>query len=222
MGSRRIAGFALGEHHDAGLAYGALAMAVAVRGGDGPAWCSTPVRAASTRRVPSGRRASGWASRSRWAGRARRWTTRSSSPGTPPWSSSCGRCARSRPGQQRAQRSRRGSRTTTTSGGTPPSAWSARGLRACPGGKGRRVSAAGPLRGPGKGGGCAAAVLAAPAKRTGPPPRPPGCCASPCGRRLAGRPGPRRPLRPLGAGKAGRPQPAPARRGRSKDSPPWP
>jgi putative transposase len=36
MGSRRITGFALGEHHDAGLAYGALAMAVAVRGGAVP------------------------------------------------------------------------------------------------------------------------------------------------------------------------------------------
>ena len=33
MGSRRIVGFAVGEHHDADLAYGALAMAVAVRGG---------------------------------------------------------------------------------------------------------------------------------------------------------------------------------------------
>ncbi|MHB1595718.1 MAG: DDE-type integrase/transposase/recombinase [Streptosporangiaceae bacterium] len=33
MGSRRILGHALGEHHDADLAYGALAMAVAVRGG---------------------------------------------------------------------------------------------------------------------------------------------------------------------------------------------
>jgi transposase InsO family protein len=31
--SRRILGFALGEHHDAALAYGSLAMAVAVRGG---------------------------------------------------------------------------------------------------------------------------------------------------------------------------------------------
>jgi transposase InsO family protein len=31
--SRRIVGFALDEHHDAALAYGALAMAVAVRGG---------------------------------------------------------------------------------------------------------------------------------------------------------------------------------------------
>jgi transposase InsO family protein len=35
-GSRRILGHALGEHHDAALAYGALAMAVAVRGGTVP------------------------------------------------------------------------------------------------------------------------------------------------------------------------------------------
>jgi putative transposase len=33
MGSRRIVGFALGEHHDTELAYAALSMAVAVRGG---------------------------------------------------------------------------------------------------------------------------------------------------------------------------------------------
>lgn len=33
MASRRIVGFAIGEHHDAELAYGALSMAVAVRGG---------------------------------------------------------------------------------------------------------------------------------------------------------------------------------------------
>ena len=36
MGSRRVLGFALGEHHDAELAYGALAMAVATRGGQVP------------------------------------------------------------------------------------------------------------------------------------------------------------------------------------------
>ena len=36
MGSRRVLGFALSEHHDAALAYGALAMAVAVRGGSVP------------------------------------------------------------------------------------------------------------------------------------------------------------------------------------------
>jgi len=36
MGSRRVLGFALSEHHNAQLAYGALAMAVAVRGGQVP------------------------------------------------------------------------------------------------------------------------------------------------------------------------------------------
>ena len=36
MASRRVPGFALGEHHDAQLAYGALAMAVTVRGGQVP------------------------------------------------------------------------------------------------------------------------------------------------------------------------------------------
>jgi putative transposase len=36
MASRRVLGFALSEHHDAALAYGALAMAVAVRGGQVP------------------------------------------------------------------------------------------------------------------------------------------------------------------------------------------
>ena len=36
MASRRILGFALGEHHDAQLAYGALAMAVTIRGGQVP------------------------------------------------------------------------------------------------------------------------------------------------------------------------------------------
>jgi transposase InsO family protein len=36
VASRRVLGFALGERHDAALAYGALAMAVAVRGGQVP------------------------------------------------------------------------------------------------------------------------------------------------------------------------------------------
>jgi putative transposase len=36
MGSRRVVGLGLSEHHDAELAYGALAMAVAVRGGHVP------------------------------------------------------------------------------------------------------------------------------------------------------------------------------------------
>jgi transposase InsO family protein len=36
MASRRVLGFALGQHHDAQLAYSALVMAVAVRGGQVP------------------------------------------------------------------------------------------------------------------------------------------------------------------------------------------
>src|SRR5262249_28175545 len=36
LASRRVLGFALGEHHDARLAYSALVMAVAVRGGQVP------------------------------------------------------------------------------------------------------------------------------------------------------------------------------------------
>ena len=36
VASRRVLGFALGERHDAHLAYGALAMAIMVRGGQVP------------------------------------------------------------------------------------------------------------------------------------------------------------------------------------------
>lgn len=61
MGSRRIVGFAMGEHHDADLAHASLAMAVAVRGGSaavtgvilhtdqGSEYTSQTVRAACTR-----------------------------------------------------------------------------------------------------------------------------------------------------------------------------
>ena len=61
MGSRRIVGFAMGEHHDADLAYASLAMAVAVRGGkeaitgvilhtdQGSEYTSQTVRGACTR-----------------------------------------------------------------------------------------------------------------------------------------------------------------------------
>lgn len=70
MGSRRVLGFALSEHHNAELAYGALAMAVAVRGGQVPgvmieAWHSTltfelrsretfATKATARARVPAG------------------------------------------------------------------------------------------------------------------------------------------------------------------------
>ena len=61
MGSRRIVGFSLGEHHNAELAYNALVMAVAVRGGkdaiagvimhtdQGSEYTAGTVRAACTR-----------------------------------------------------------------------------------------------------------------------------------------------------------------------------
>ena len=75
MASRRVLGFALGEHHDAALTYGALAMAVAVRGGQVPGVIMhTDPR--NTPRAPSARPASGWAPASRWAGLGRRWIRR--------------------------------------------------------------------------------------------------------------------------------------------------
>ena len=121
MGSRRIVGFALGARHDAALAYGALAMAVAVRGGavpgvvfhtdQGSEYTAGSFRAACERLGIA-----------QSMGRpGRRWTTRSSSRGTRRWSSSCGRCAASPPGRPRRPRSRRGSRITTMSAGTPRS-----------------------------------------------------------------------------------------------------
>jgi putative transposase len=43
MASRRVLGFALSDHHNAELAYGALAMAVAVRGGQAPGVICRPI-----------------------------------------------------------------------------------------------------------------------------------------------------------------------------------
>ena len=63
VGSRRVLGFALGEHHDAELAYGALAMAVAVRGGQVPGVIMHTDQGSeyTARPVPGGLRP-GWAS----------------------------------------------------------------------------------------------------------------------------------------------------------------
>jgi putative transposase len=119
--SRRIVGFALGEHHDAQLAYGAMAMAIAVRGGSVPGvilhtdqgseYTAGAFRQACQRLGVQ---------QSMGRGPGRRWTTRSSSPGTPPWSSSSGRWSSSPPGPQPGSGWRRGSRTTTTTGGIRP------------------------------------------------------------------------------------------------------
>ncbi|HZW42801.1 MAG TPA: DDE-type integrase/transposase/recombinase, partial [Dermatophilaceae bacterium] len=102
MGSRRLVGFALGEHHDADLSEAALQMAVAVRGGK-EAIAEVIMhtdQAVSTPPAPSARPAPGSGSPSRWAGLGRRWTTRSSSPGTPQWSSSYVNSSTSRTGRR--------------------------------------------------------------------------------------------------------------------------
>jgi transposase InsO family protein len=120
VASRRILGFTLGERHDAQLAYGALAMALAVRGGQAPGVVFHTDQGRNTPPGCSAPPAGGWASPSRWAGPAPRWTTRSSSPGTPPWNLSCGGCSISPPRKQPALRSAPGSRTTTPTAGTRP------------------------------------------------------------------------------------------------------
>jgi transposase InsO family protein len=76
MGSRRVLGFALAEHHDARLAYGALAMAVAVRGGRVPGVILHTDQGRNTPRGRSARPAAGFRSPSRWADPGQRWTTR--------------------------------------------------------------------------------------------------------------------------------------------------
>jgi putative transposase len=120
MASRRVLGFALGEHHDAQLAYGALAMAVAARGGQAPGVIMHTDRGANTPQPWSSRPASGFPSASRWAGPGPRWTTRSSNPGTPPWNSSSAQSSTSTPGHKPGPGSAPGSRTTPGTGGTPP------------------------------------------------------------------------------------------------------
>ena len=221
MGSRRMLGFALGEHHDAELAYGALAMAVAVRGGQ------VARRHHAHRpgqRVHRGRRsarpAPGWASASRWAGPGRRWTTRSSNPGTPPWSSSCARL------EHFATRAQARARVAAwiEEYNTHPAALGLRhdaprrlgagprrraGGRVSPAGRcaaqTRTEAASPPLTFDEK-----AAALGpgdAPREGTGPPLRRQGCCASlrrrPCGPALT----PETTAAPQ-AGNTGRPQPA--------------
>jgi putative transposase len=77
IGSRRVIGFVLSEHHDTDCAYGALAMAVAVRGGkDAVAGVIFHSDQGSTPATGSGRRASECTSANRWVGRGRRWTMR--------------------------------------------------------------------------------------------------------------------------------------------------
>jgi transposase InsO family protein len=66
--SRRILGFTLSAHHDAAAAYGALAMAITVRGGQVPGVIMHTDQGSEPNTPPGRSRlpASGWASPSRW------------------------------------------------------------------------------------------------------------------------------------------------------------
>ena len=98
LASRRLCGFAIGEHHDAALAKAALCMAGAVRGGDidgvifhsDKGGVSTPATSS-----PKHARRSG--SPSRWAESPRLWTTRSPKASTRHWNGNCCHAAISPP-----------------------------------------------------------------------------------------------------------------------------
>jgi integrase-like protein len=115
MGSRRVLGFALSEHHNAQLAYGALAMAAAVRGGQAPGVILHTDQGSG--RVPDGLPAAG---RLAVDGPARGlpWATPSSSPGTQPWNGSYGASNASPAKPRQGPRPQPGSRTTTPPAGT--------------------------------------------------------------------------------------------------------
>ncbi|MEV4693560.1 IS3 family transposase [Micromonospora echinospora] len=100
--SRRILGYAMGAHHDAGLVVAALNMAAVTRGGSIEGVIFHSDRAASTPRptlpgpAPDGRCAS------RWAGSGRASTTPSPRPPSPPSRSSTCTAASSAPAQKPA------------------------------------------------------------------------------------------------------------------------
>lgn len=126
LASRRLPGFAIGEHHDAPLAKAALCMAAAVRGGKVAGVSSTPTRAASTSVTCSPRRAVRSARSSRWAGSARLSTTLPRRASTRPSSSSSYRDGTSPPRTKHAGRSPRSSMPTTIGGATAPARCSRR------------------------------------------------------------------------------------------------
>ena len=188
VGSRRVLGFALGEHHDADLAYGALAMAVAVRGGQVPGviihtdqgseYTAGLFRAACERLdvcQSMGRPGSAldnaviesWHSTVEFElRRIEHFATRAAArAGVAAWIEDYNTSGGTRPGPD-----------------APRSPTSGRWRERRPRDRGR------PLRGPGpEGGGCAAASRRlprswpgdAPREGTGPPLRRQGCCASP-------------------------------------------
>ena len=159
--------------------------------------------------------ASGSRSPSRWVGRARRWMIRSSNRGIPRWSSSSGPCISSPPGTRRAAASawiedynhvrRHSALGMRQPSGFTSGRWRERTPRDR--GAGHAKEAAAP-----------SLPLLRPLNGRGRHPGLQGASHRPAGDGPAGRLGLREPLRPLGAEKAGRPEPAPTGRGHSKDT----
>jgi putative transposase len=117
MGSRRILGFALGAQRGTALAYGALGMAVAVRGGSMPGWSSIPTRAeyaaAEFRQACERLGVIQSMDRPGW-----RWTNAVIESWYSTLESNCGACFSSPLGRRHGQRWPPGSRTTAPSGAT--------------------------------------------------------------------------------------------------------
>ena len=174
-------GFALGEHHDADLAYGALVMAVAVRGGAVPGVIMHTDQGSeyTAGRVPGGLRAAGHLpvdGPARVGAGQRGHRIVALDPGVRAAAHRALRDQGGGPGRGRGlDRGLQPPPPALLAGPDLPG-----GLRAVAGGKGRRVTAGRPLRGPGpEGGGFAAAHLQeraaalrpgdAPRKGTGPP-----------------------------------------------------
>jgi putative transposase len=185
MASRRVVGFALSEHHNAALAYGALAMAVAVRGGSVPGvimhtdqgseYTAGLFRAACGRlRIRQSMGRPGLSPGQRGdRGMALYADLRAAVAGN-----LCHQGSRPSPGC-RLDRPLQPAQATLRVRHAQPSR-----LRAHAGPPPSRVThrRQPPVRSRNNGGGCAAAGLAEPAKDTGPPLRPPGCFASRCAR----------------------------------------
>jgi integrase-like protein len=200
MGSRRVVGFALSEHHDAELAYGALAMAVAVRGGQVPGvimhtdggseYTAGLFRAACARlqiRQSMGRPGIGPGQcgdrgvalhadlRAALAGNLHH------QGGRPGPGSRLDRRLQPAPAALRVRHAQPGRLRTSPKPASRP----------------RNHHPATRMGSKDNGGGCAAAGLAEPAKDTGPPLRPQGWFASRCARRTFGAPLTPEPPRPL-------------------------
>jgi len=113
LASKRLPGFAIGEHHDAALAKAALCMAATMRGGD--------IDGVIFHSDKGGEYTGDLFAKacSRWAGSHRLWTTPVPRASTRPWNGNCCRDGASTPKPRPAVRSPASSRPTTTPAATP-------------------------------------------------------------------------------------------------------